>query len=239
MRRTYPRMTGFVANSQAVREDFCKKDGISPERVAVIFNGLDVDGSVALDRAGPVTDIGVLANVNRHVKRLDLFIEAAGLLAATYPNIRWHVIGDGHLRPGLERRASELGIREKIVFAGRVSDARSYLKLLQIAVSCSDTEGFSNAVLEYMVAGAAVVATAVGGNNEALVHGESGILFPPGDVAALANALRRLVDDEDLRLSLTQCARARVADLFNWDICVERHIELYERSLAAVARMRR
>ena len=233
MRRTYPVMTGFVANSQAVRSHFCDRDGIAPERVAVIPNGLAADEIAFQVRPGPVTDIGIVGNINRPIKRIDLFVEAAGLLAAEFPRLRWHLLGDGHLRPQLENRATELGIADRTVFAGRVADIPGYLQRLQIGVLCSDSEGFSNAILEYMAAGAAVVATDVGGNAEAVVSEETGILVRPGDAYALAAGLRRVLNDDDLRLRLAARARERVVAQYSWDRCVERHVALYRRSLTA------
>ncbi len=236
MRRAYPRFTGFVANSEAVRDHFRHADGLAPDRITVIPNGLDPEAIPFHDHEGPTTDVGIVGNMNREVKRIDLFVEAAGLLAGDFPHVRWHVVGDGHLRPTLEARARELGLGERAVFAGRLSDVPAYLTGLQVGVLCSDTEGFSNAVLEYMLAGAAVVATDVGGNSEAIVDDVSGLLVPPGDARALAEAIGKYLADPLLRRRLARQARERAVAEYSWDRCVARHVDLYQHGLAAAGR---
>jgi glycosyltransferase involved in cell wall biosynthesis len=233
MRRTYPLMTGFVANSAAVRDHFVDRDHLRPESFTVIPNGLDVAAIPFCDHAGPATDVGIVGNMNREVKRTDLFVEAAGLLAREFPAVRWHVIGDGHLRAGLEARARQLGLGERMVFTGRIADVPGYLARLQIGVLCSDSEGFSNAVLEYMLAGAAVVATDVGGNAEAITTQRTGVLVPPGDAGALAAGLRELLADPDRRQRIAHQARQHAAEQYGWQRCIERHRDLYRHGLTA------
>jgi glycosyltransferase involved in cell wall biosynthesis len=227
MRRAYPLLTGFVANSAMVRDHFAAHDGLDPGRIAVIPNGVDTAALPFVDHAGPTTDIGLVGNVNRRVKRTDLFIRAAGRLAPRHPGVRWHVLGDGELRPEMEALAAECGLEGRIVFAGRVADVPAYLERLQVGVLCSDSEGFSNALLEYMFKGCAAVATNVGGNAEALRHGETGLLVPPGDDEALASALDALIVDTGRRRRLAAAARQEAQDTYGWDRCVAAHLELY------------
>jgi glycosyltransferase involved in cell wall biosynthesis len=227
LRRVYPLMTGFLANAQVVKDHFAEQDGISPGKIQVIYNGIDVERLPLVGHPGPTTDIGIVGNLNRRVKRTDLFIEAAGALAADHPEITWHILGDGGFREEFQAKADQLGLGERMVFAGRVADVPSYLAKLQIGVLCSDSEGFSNAVLEYMFKGCAVVATDVGGNAEALKHGETGLLVPPNDAGALAAAIKQLVDNVPLRRRLAGSARRFAENSFNWDRCVAAHEAIY------------
>ncbi|MCP4570869.1 MAG: glycosyltransferase [bacterium] len=233
MRRIYPLLTSFLANSQVVKESFVDHDGLDPGAVTVIPNGVDGERLPWVDHTGPTTDIGLVGNLNRRVKRADLFVRAASLVAREHPEVRWHVIGDGGLRPGLEAMAAECGLGERIVFVGRIEDVTEYLGRLQVGVLCSDSEGFSNALLEYLFRGCTAVATDVGGNAEALRHGETGLLTPVGDAEALAAALGRLVVDTELRRRLAAAARADAAARFSWESCVAAHTDYYERALAA------
>lgn len=234
MRRAYPRLTGFVANSQAVKAHFCARDRLPPGRVAVIPNGVDPDEFTFVDHAGPdAPAVGIVGNLNRAVKRTDLFIAAAGRLAPAHPGVVWHVVGDGALRPRLAEQARALGLGDRIVFAGRVDPVGDYLGRLAVGVICSDSEGFSNSVLEYMLRGCAVVATDVGGNREAVRHGETGLLVRPGDAEALAAAIGRLLDDPGARRALARRARAEAQQRFGWEACVAAHEDLYGRALAA------
>lgn len=227
LRVAYRWATGFVANSAAVREHFCDEDGLRRERFTVIPNGLDVPRFPFTPPADSPRIVGALGNLNREVKRMDLFVEAAGLLQARHPDVRWEIAGDGHLRPGLEARARSLGLADRMVFHGQLPDAAAALGRWDVGVLCSDSEGFSNAVLEYMLCGCAVVATDVGGNREAIRDGENGLLVPAGDPRALAAALDRLLTEEGLGRRLADKARAVAAEHYSWAACVAAHEALY------------
>ena len=227
MRRVEPWATGFLANSAAVRDAACRADGLDPARFRVIPNGIDTDRYRFVDHTEPRPDVAVVGNLNRRVKRQDLFLAAAARLADRYPGVRWHLVGDGELRPAYERRARQLGLGERVVFAGRVDDMNGYLARIGIGVNCSDTEGLSNAVLEYMLCGCAVVATAAGGNREVVRDGETGLLVPPGDASALAAAVAGLLDDPARRRGLARAAAAAVRERFAWERCVEAHHVYY------------
>ncbi len=234
MRRTYPLLTGFVANSRMVRDHFAERDGLDPARIRVIPNGVDVAALPFVDHTGPTTEVGIVGNVNRQVKRIDLFVRAAGIVAQRHPQVRWHVVGDGQLRPAMEALAAECGLGDRIVFAGRVADVPAYLQRLQVGVLCSDSEGFSNALLEYMFKGCAAVATDVGGNAEALEHDRTGLLVPVGDAEALAAALTVMIEDVPRRRRLAAAARHTAETTYGWDRCVAAHLELYRRSAAGI-----
>ncbi|MFN2371527.1 MAG: glycosyltransferase, partial [Candidatus Krumholzibacteriia bacterium] len=227
MRRTYPLLTGFVANSRMVRDHFAARDGLDPGRIRVIPNGVDATALPFIDHTGPTTDVGIVGNVNRRVKRIDLFVQAAAEVARRHPEVRWHVVGDGELRAAMAELAASCGLGERIVFAGRVADVPTYLARLQVGVLCSDTEGFSNALLEYMFRGCAAVATDTGGNAEALAHDRTGLLVPVGDAGALAGAIGALIEDVPRRRRLAAAARREAEATYGWDRCVAAHQELY------------
>ncbi len=235
MRRTYPLATGFLANSEAVKHHVCSRDRLDPRRVGVIRNGIDVDCYRFVEHTEGGVAVGIVGNLNRRVKRADLFLRAAARVADRHPATTWHLIGDGELRPHYERLAAELGIADRTVFAGRIADVPAYLQRLAIGVMCSDSEGFSNAVLEYMLSGCAVVATSVGGNLEAVHDGRTGLLVPPGNDIALASALSRLIEERGTRAMLARQARAMAETEFGWEPCVEGHQEHYRAALSAAS----
>ena len=185
MQRAYPLLTGFLANSEAVKGHFCNADGLDPARVTVIPNGIDVERYPFVEHGEEPPAVGIIGNLNRAVKRADLFLAAAARVAPDHPDVTWHVVGDGPLRPRCEEQAQRLGIAEHVVFAGRVGDVPEYLGRLAVGVNCSDSEGFSNAVLEYMLRGCTVVATDVGGNREAVQEFMGVNLFMVGEVIVL------------------------------------------------------
>ena len=233
MRRAYPMATGFLANSQAVKNHVCARDRLDTKRVRVIYNGADVDQYRFVEHTENDIAVGIVGNINRAVKRTDLFLRAAARVSEHHPEVTWHLVGDGVLRSGCEALAATLGIGDRTVFAGRIADVPTYLQKIAIGVICSDSEGFSNAILEYMLSGCTVVATAVGGNLEAVQDGRTGLLVPVGDEVALAQAIRRLVEDRALRLVLAREARTVAQRNFAWGKCVADHEEFYRVSLLA------
>jgi len=233
MRRAYPFATGYMANSQAVKNLACRSDRLDPSRVKVIYNGVDTNEYRFVEHLESDVAIGIVGNLNRRVKRTDLFLRAAAHVHVRHPEVTFHVIGDGEFRAEYELLAVELGISRSTVFAGRIEDIPEYLGRLAVGVMCSDSEGFSNAVLEYMLRGCAVVATSVGGNLEVVRDGETGLLVPPANEVALASAMSRLVEEKKTRLMLTLRARAVAEEGFDWDACVDGHQEHYAQELRA------
>lgn len=231
LRFAYRQMTHFIANAAIVREHFIARFAVPRDRIRVIRNGVDAASLRYVAHGRDVHHIGIVGNMTRGVKRTDLFVRAAAIVAARYPGIRWHIIGDGHLRGRLEDLASELGVLDSIEFAGRIEDVPGYLERLQIGVLCSDSEGLSNAVIEYMFKGTAVVATAVGGNPELVSDGTTGLLVPPGDAEALAAAILRLIENPVLRERVVHAARESVEAAFSWQRCLTEHEEIYRKVL--------
>ncbi len=229
LRRVYPMMTGFLCNADVVKRHVVAQHGLRPDRVDVVYNGIDTAALPWVDHAGPTLHVGIVGNLTRRVKRTDLFIQAAAAIARrpSGESVTWHVVGDGGLRAEYEALARAERIADRVVFAGRIADVAAYLERLQVGVLCSDSEGFSNALLEYMLKGCACVATDVGGNAEAVRHGRTGLLVPPGNAAALAEALEKLIVDTALRRELARQARAFAEAGFDWEKCVAGHEAIY------------
>ncbi len=227
LRRVYPMMTGFLANAAIVREHFASHDGLDPQSIRVIHNGIDLEKFPWVEHTGKTLHVGIVGNLNRRVKRTDLFLKAAGIVGRQHPEITWHILGDGQFRSEYEELARNEGIGERTVFTGRIEGVGDYLAKLSVGVLCSDSEGFSNALLEYMLRGCVPVATRVGGNPEAVTDGETGFLVPPDDAAALAAAILKLVEDILLRQRLARAARESAASRFGWKQCLAAHEAVY------------
>jgi glycosyltransferase involved in cell wall biosynthesis len=131
------------------------------------------------------------------------------------------------MRGELEELAKEHNVFEKIHFAGRVSNVAGYLEKLDIGIICSDSEGLSNALLEYMFKGVVSVATAVGGNPELIEHEKNGLLIPPDNEQALANAITRLIEDAPLKNKLALAARQKAEGEYSWEKCMAAHHQYY------------
>jgi glycosyltransferase involved in cell wall biosynthesis len=140
--------------------------------------------------------------------------------------VRFVIVGDGELREELERRADGLPVE----LTGARDDVPELLASFDVFAFPSLFEGLCLAVIEAQAAGVPVVATPVGGIRETVVDGETGLLVPPRDPAALAAAIRRLLDDRDLARRLAEEARRRVRERYSEQRMVELTLGLYERT---------
>lgn len=226
-----------VANADAVREQ-ALKDGYQPEKLCVIRNGLDlatfssahdhVLQREALGLPPHVPVVAVFSRLNHEVKGVHCFLEAAACVAPLHPDVRFLVVGDGPLRPGLEAMAERLGLGERVRFAGFRSNVGEAMTTVSISVIPSRSEGLSNVLLESMAASLPVIATRVGGTPEVVEDQLSGLLVPPRDPAALARSIGTLLSDPALASSLGRAARRRVERLFQLRRMVAETESLYD-----------
>ena len=148
-------------------------------------------------------------------------------MARELPEVEFLLVGDGPLRPGFEARATELGIAAKVIFAGERHDIPAMLASMDVSVLISSSESLSNVILESMAAGVPVVATNVGGNQESVKDGETGMLVPLGDEDRLVEALLRLARDAGLRRHCSQSGREFSRSSFHIDVIRRRYEHLY------------
>lgn len=231
LKQIYKRMSGFICNAEIVREHFAKHFDIDRNKMQILRNGINVKALAYIDHSQTCATVGIVGNMTRQVKRTDLFIKAAAIVNKTHPEMTWHIIGDGQMRSELETLAQALAVFDKIHFAGRVNDVAGYLEKLDIGIICSDSEGLSNALLEYMFKGVATVATDVGGNPELIEHERTGLLVPPNNEQALANAIIRLIEDAPLKNKLAQAARQKAEAEYSWEKCMAAHHQYYSKLL--------
>jgi glycosyltransferase involved in cell wall biosynthesis len=221
-----------LTNSEQGR-DALLGEGVPSDRVVVLENGVDVDRFAA----GPLPNalrVGAVANL-RPVKNLDLLIRAVARLAPRYPRLALEIAGDGEQRPELERLIAELNCGERIRLIGAVGDIPGFLASLDVAVLCSRSEGMSNALLEYMAAGRAIVATRVGANDRLIRDQVEGLLVPAEDEGALAGAIERLLIDPALAARLAAAARRRAVESFSRAAMCRRFENFYERLVVSNA----
>ncbi|MBE0598252.1 MAG: glycosyltransferase, partial [Desulfuromonadales bacterium] len=238
MRLSVPLFSGFIANSRAVREHHARLERIAPERIEVIYNGLDFSRIPPSVERGGAPIVGIVGNYNRPVKRLDDFVEAARLLLDRRPEVRFQVVGDGGLMPELKRRAQCLGLGDAIEFTGRVDNPLDFVRRFSVGVITSESEGLCNAILEYLACAVPVVATATGGNDELVTEGTTGHLVPVGDVQALAGRIGDLLAEPAHRLQMANRGQAEVVERFGLDRMVRQHHDYYQRILRRPARLK-
>jgi glycosyltransferase involved in cell wall biosynthesis len=154
----------------------------------------------------------MISRMNDPVKGHEVFLRVAQKLTTRHPQLRFVLVGDGPLRVGLEERARELGLGQRVMFLGERRDVPAVLASLDISVMPSSSESLSNAILESMAAGVAVVATEIGGTPDLVEHGKTGLLFSSGDEAQFVAALETLVTRPELRERFGTCGRDRVRE---------------------------
>jgi glycosyltransferase involved in cell wall biosynthesis len=218
-----------IANCEAARDALVQAEGTSPERVVVLENGVDLErfNSIPPLDGAALSRVGAVANL-RPVKGLDVLVAAAARVVKDHPQATFAVAGEGSEREALLRQASELGLGNRFVLHGSVADIPRFLGSIDIAVLSSRAEGMSNAVLEYMAAGRAIIATDVGANQRMLIHDVHGLLVPPGDTSSLAGAIAELLSNPERARRLALAARRRACEDFSREAMVRRFEDFYE-----------
>lgn len=204
--------------------------GIAPERVTVIANGVDWAGSpvLAAEMRGHT-----LLTVARLVRRKgqDQVLRALPQVLQQAPDVTYHIAGDGPERARLEQLACELGVSDRVVFHGTVLGApkdRLYQSCTVFVMTCRETptdfEGFGIVYLEAMQYAKPVVAGRTGGVADIVEDGVTGSLVDPDDVAGLAAALSRLLRDPDEARRLGENGRRMVAERFRWESLARQYL---------------
>jgi glycosyltransferase involved in cell wall biosynthesis len=236
------RVDAMVTNSKACQSAVLHSESPPPRRIEIIPNGVmlsrfqqKANGEIlTVERRSRM--VGIVAML-RPEKRLDLFVEAAALVAARHPSAQFRILGEGKQRPMLVSLAEQLGISDRLKLLGKTTDVPDFLTQLDVAVLCSDSEGLPNAVLEYMAAGKAIVATDVGGTPELIQNEVNGLLVPPRDKHRLADAICRVLDDPSLALRLSTVAREQSL-AFSVPAMIQRYQSLYADLLESSRRRR-
>lgn len=224
-----------VSVSQYLREQIIDEIKVAPDKAITVYNGVAVAPQPptremcrrARAALGLPEDARVVGTVGRlaAVKNLELLITAAAAARAVVPSFYVVLIGDGPCKERLLHRVAALGLNDRVRFAGLRRDVATLLPAFDLYVCSSDYEGVSLSVLEAMAAERAVIATAVGGNQEIIRHNETGILVEKKNPQALRQALIELARDAPRRRRLGQRARRMVAAHYS----VQRMIEDYEK----------
>ncbi len=229
-RWTVPLATHVVAVSEHVAAYARQEFHVPADRMTAIPNGVDL--AHFQPRRQPIESdgfvIGCTARLhgkNNHAALLTAFARIAG----TWPAARVLLVGHGPEEGRLKAMAERLGVADRVRFAGEQGDVAPFLREMDVYAQSSIAEGMSNSILEAMAAALPVVATGVGGTPEVVVHGETGLLVPPGDPGALAEALGALLANPEMAVAFGRAGRARAEARFGERLMLERIEALLDR----------
>ena len=236
--RTFGRPAKYrLVNAAAIKEVVSRGEKYPFDKIEVIHNGVDfkphpgasecTKSDFGIPESAPV--VGMVGNL-RPVKRHDRFLEAASRV--NNKDVHFLIVGTGPLRDELEKRTSELGLEDRVHFHHANKGTYYILRLFDIGVLTSESEGLSNVLIEYAMSGLPTLAFNVGGNSEVISDGETGYILPDGDVAGLTDKMNLLLDDHDLAAKLGRRAAELAREKFSVDKMVKATENFYERILA-------
>jgi len=232
----------YISRAIAVAHE---RQGVPARRGTVIYNALDPQEFAAGDRPaaraawglGPADQVVGITGRLVAWKGHKLFLEALARLAQTHAHLRGLIVGDVEstepdYRRELEVLAAQLGIAGRVIFTGHCADMAGLLPALDVLAHCSlQPEPFGRVLIEGMAAGVPVVGAHAGAVPEIIADGETGLLVPPADAAALAAAVGRLLDEPALAEAIRTAALARVREAFSIEAHVHQVQAVYDRLL--------
>ena len=230
--------------SEEVRRFSIERDGLSPNRVSTLYNGLELEKISSTNGFGSIRSaLGIEAEAPlvitvghiRRVKGIDILVETADMVRRQFPKAVFAVVGGNndpkHFQE-LETRVANLGLGSNVRFLGRTESVFTLLKAGDVFFLPSRSEGFSNALIEAMACNLPCVATRVGGNAEAIVEGQSGYLIESEDAVAAADRIVRLLRNPEAAKGMGTAGRKVVETKFTAEAMIRTLVSHYERLLA-------
>lgn len=243
LRIVAPFVDRYVANSHAVKKMVVAQEWVPSRKSTVIYNGYLPTTANASDAnktpdvaplPGQFPIVGMVANL-RPIKRIDDLIKAFALVHRQHRGARLVVVGGdnpsssgGSMKEELYALADSLGILDCVDLPGTSQDPSIHIRHFSVAVLCSESEGFSNSLIEYMQLGRPVVCTATGGNPELITDGVNGFLVPVGDVTTLADRIGRVLGDLALANRIGEAARNTVRSSYSHVRMVTEQMACYD-----------
>jgi glycosyltransferase involved in cell wall biosynthesis len=226
----------FIAASEAIRQ-MLVADGVPADDTVTVHEGIDVDHVAA---APPVNvheafwlphDAPVVGNVAALVphKGQRYLVDAAHLVVQQMPDARFVILGEGELRDHLEKQVRDYHLEKHVLLPGFRTDVLGCIKDFDLFVMSSVTEGLGTSLLDAMACRRAIVATTAGGIPEIVEEGVNGLLVPPRDAEALAQAILKALGDKSLRERMANAGLARVRDRFTVDRMIAATADVYAR----------
>ena len=230
----------IVVNCEAMRRHMIDDEHVANERIELCYNGVDTSNFYpkAARKPAPIANasfvIGAVC-VLRPEKALDLLQQAFAAVRDLKPGMKLVIVGSGPELPKLEANCRILGLQKDCVFVPATPLVPQFFRAFDIFVSSSNSEAFSNTILEAMACGCCVVGSRIGGTPELIGNDERGLLFRPGDSADLAAKLTRLIGNESVRREFGARAAEFSTRKLSIEIAAGRMAEIYELMLSRKA----
>ena len=247
VRRFYrPFVHHYVALSRDLNDYLVQKTGISQKKITQIYNGVDclrfcpaADGPLSIPDCpfNPgqhwlVGTVGRMQTVKDHLMLAQAFLKMLAVAPHLKSHLRLVMIGDGPLREPVQAMLDRAGVGHLAWLPGGRDDVADIMRGLHAFALPSLAEGISNTILEAMASALPVVATAVGGNSDLVVHGQTGFITPPSDPHAMAQQLLAMANDPLRAQTLGHAGRARVQVNFSMQSMVSAYQGVYDQQLA-------
>lgn len=235
-------VSGLIAVSEDVRAAVLDTmPGIQRDKISVISNRVDVSRYGKSRRRdeiraelgfGEAEHLMTVMAILKTQKGHAVLLNALAKISARHPHLHVLIAGDGELRENLESQAREMSLEGQVHFLGTRKDIPDLLSASDSFVLPSLWEGMPMALIEAMASGLPVVATDVSGTREVMVHGETGLMVPPGDAEQLARAIDQILLDPARARAMGAAGRRRIEASFSAQTQAKEYIALFERILA-------
>lgn len=227
-----------VTLGSAVREFLISADGIDGDKIEVVYQGFDFDNFYAeeSDRKrirkefGLSEDDFIIGTIGNFfpTKGHRFLISAAKILLEEIPNLKLFFVGDGGDKDALKKQIGELGLADKVVFAGFRKDVNACMKAVDAVVHPSLSEAFCQVLIETMSVGTPIISTDVGGAKEVITHSETGLLIPAENVEAIVEAVGKIYHNREFAEKVALAGQKSVRERFTIEKMVDRQFECYE-----------
>ena len=225
-----------VANSEAVKKHTHKMEKYPLAKIKVVYNGYDFTGveSESMENTQTLVEndkkiIGIVANI-RPIKRIGDLVKAFSIVQQTHASTKLVIIGAGN-NSDLKSLARDLGCEERVKFLGPQSQVLPLIKQFDVAVLCSESEGFSNSIIEYMQSAVPVVCTDTGGNSEIVVDGETRHLVDVGNYEQLASKIIAVLESPRAASNMAKLAYQKISALCDMKAMLRSQSLIYENLL--------
>jgi glycosyltransferase involved in cell wall biosynthesis len=245
-RSTAPLTTKIVCVADAMRDQSLAAGIGTPDQYVTVYSGMETGPFVSppvprtetrkrLEIEDHHVAVGTIARLF-HLKGHEDLIDIAPGLCKEFPNLRFLWVGDGLLRDAFKERIAKLGLTDRFIFTGLVSPERvcEFTAAMDVLVHPSRREGLARALPQGALAGCPVITYDVDGNREGLIDEKTGFLIPPFDKVKLAQALRVLMADPDLRRSMGEAGRAFALSRFDTKVMVDGLERVYREAAESV-----